>query len=56
MPNCPLRTADDVVASHRQFTERPAEAQFSVARYGWQSPWWAMRRGADGTLDPGLPE
>lgn len=44
MPNCPLRTADDVVASHRQFTDRPAEAQISVARYGWQSPWWAMRR------------
>ena len=31
-----LRTADDVVASHRQFTERPAEAQISVARYGWR--------------------
>jgi N-acylneuraminate cytidylyltransferase len=55
MPNCPLRIADDVVASHRQCTERPAEAQISVARYGWQSPWWAMRRGADGTLDPVFP-
>ena len=56
MPNCPLRTADDVVASHRQFTERPAEAQISVARYGWQSPWWAMRRAADGSLDPLFPD
>src|SRR5689334_15368342 len=27
MPNCPLRTADDVVASHRQLSEHPAEAQ-----------------------------
>jgi N-acylneuraminate cytidylyltransferase len=52
MPNCPLRTADDVLASHRQFTDRPADAQISVARYGWQSPWWAMRRAADGSLDP----
>ena len=56
MPNCPLRTAEDVVASHRQFTERPAEAQISVARYGWQSPWWAMRRAADGSLDPLFPD
>jgi N-acylneuraminate cytidylyltransferase len=56
MPNCPLRTADDVVASHREFTERPAEAQISVARYGWQTPWWAMRRGADGTLEPVFPD
>ena len=56
MPNCPLRTADDVVASHRQFTDQPAEAQISVARYGWQSPWWAMRRDADGSLDPLFPE
>jgi N-acylneuraminate cytidylyltransferase len=56
MPNCPLRTADDVVASHRQFIDRPAEAQISVARYGWQSPWWAMRRAADGSLDPLFPD
>jgi N-acylneuraminate cytidylyltransferase len=56
MPNCPLRTADDVVASHRQLSEHPAEAQISVARYGWQTPWWAMRRGADGSLDPLFPD
>jgi N-acylneuraminate cytidylyltransferase len=56
MPNCPLRTAEDVVASHRQFTGQPAEAQISVARYGWQSPWWAMRRAANGTLDPVFPD
>jgi N-acylneuraminate cytidylyltransferase len=56
MPNCPLRTAEDVVASHRQFTGQPAEAQISVARYGWQSPWWALRRAANGTLDPVFPD
>ncbi len=44
----PLRTTDEVVASHRQFTDRPADAQISVARCGWQSPWWAMRRAPDG--------
>jgi pseudaminic acid cytidylyltransferase len=56
MPNCPLRTADDVVASHRQFTERPADAQISVTSYGWQSPWWAMRRSPEGSLDPLFPD
>jgi pseudaminic acid cytidylyltransferase len=44
MPNCPLRTRDDIVASHGQFVESDAEAQVSVVRYGWQNPWWAMRR------------
>jgi N-acylneuraminate cytidylyltransferase len=56
MPNCPLRTADDMVASHRQFTDRPADAQISVARFGWQSAWWAMIRESDGSLDPLFPE
>jgi pseudaminic acid cytidylyltransferase len=56
LPNCPLRTHDDVVASHRQFTDRQADAQISVARYGWQSPWWAMRRAPDGSLEPLFPD
>lgn len=56
MPNCPLRTADDVVASHRQFTDRPSDSQISVARYGWQNPWWAMRTAPDGSLDPLFPD
>lgn len=44
MPNCPLRTAADVVVSHDQFVQTGAESQLSVVRYGWQNPWWAMRR------------
>ena len=47
MPNCPLRTADDVTASHRQFVATSASAQISVVRFGWQNPWWAMRRASD---------
>ncbi len=35
MPNCPLRTADDVVASHRQFVEtRPRRRSRSCATAG----------------------
>ena len=56
MPNCPLRTGADIIASHRQFVESGAEVQLSVVRYGWQNPWWAMRRTADLTLEPLFPE
>jgi N-acylneuraminate cytidylyltransferase len=51
MPNCPLRTAADIIESYRQFLETGAESQLSVVRYGWQNPWWAMRRDADFRLD-----
>ena len=52
MPNCPLRTAGDVVASAEQFENGEAVAQISVVRYGWQNPWWAMRRADDFALEP----
>lgn len=44
MPNCPLRNAQDVLDSHSQFCATGAESQISVVRYGWQNPWWAMKR------------
>ncbi|HEU4713603.1 MAG TPA: acylneuraminate cytidylyltransferase family protein [Pyrinomonadaceae bacterium] len=52
MANCPLRTRDDVRNSYRQFVETQAESQLSVVRYGWQNPWWAMRRAEDYSLQP----
>lgn len=52
MPNCPLRTADDVLASFRQFEETAAKSQISVVRYGWQNPWWAMRKNDNNELQP----
>jgi N-acylneuraminate cytidylyltransferase len=52
MANCPLRTAEDVRASHVAFRARRAPAQISVARYGWQSPWWALARDAAGRIEP----
>ncbi len=52
MPNCPLRTADDVVASYRQFERTGAESQISVVRYGWLNPWWAMRQNERHELEP----
>ena len=52
MPNCPLRNADDIVDSQRQFIASGAESQLSVVRYGWQNPWWAMRRDENLALLP----
>ena len=52
MPNCPLRTADDIIESYRQIAEDPAHPQISVVRYGWQNPWWALRRNERCVLEP----
>jgi pseudaminic acid cytidylyltransferase len=56
MPNCPLRTAADVLDSYRQFEKSGAESQISVVRYGWQNPWWAMRRNDRYELQAVFPE
>lgn len=52
MPNCPLRTAADVRDSYAQFEQTAAPSQLSVTRFGWQNPWWAMRRSATMALEP----
>lgn len=52
MANCPLRDAGDITSSYRQFIETGAPSQISVMHYGWQNPWWAMRRDDQFTLDP----
>lgn len=52
MPNCPLRTAGDIHNSYSQFEKTSAESQISVVRYGWQNPWWAMRRNELHELKP----
>jgi N-acylneuraminate cytidylyltransferase len=52
MPNCPLRTAEDVRASWAQFESDEPPAQLSVTRFGWQNPWWAAERDSAGVLHP----
>ena len=56
MPNCPLRTADDVIRSYEQFVQTSAQSQISVVRYGWQNPWWAMRMNHNNELHPVFKE
>ena len=48
LPNCPLRTAEDVRSSYTQFLAGEHEAQLSVTRYGWLNPWWAFTMDAQG--------
>lgn len=56
MANCPLRDARDVIRSHRQFTDTATRAQISVMRFGWQNPWWSMRRDEQMVLEPLFPD
>ena len=43
MPNCPCRTADDIVNSYDNFLDSSADFQISMFRFGWMNPWWAMK-------------
>ena len=52
MANCPLRNACDIIGSYEQFVRNGAEAQISVVRFGWQNPWWALRRAENFVLEP----
>ncbi len=52
MPNCPLRTAADIRDSFTAFRTAGSHSQISVTQYGWQNPWWAMRLGDGGELQP----
>jgi pseudaminic acid cytidylyltransferase len=56
MPCCPLRTAADVIDSYNQFEKTGAASQISMVRYGWQNPWWAMRRDERRELKPVFAE
>lgn len=52
MPNCPMRTAEDIRGAYRHFTEQNLDFQLSCFAYGWMNPWWAFKVGADGVPTP----
>jgi pseudaminic acid cytidylyltransferase len=52
MPNCPMRTAADVIDSLERFDRTGSNSQISIVRYGWQNPWWAMRCSPEYVLEP----
>lgn len=42
MPNCPLRTHQDIIAADKQFEASGATYQISAFPFGWMNPWWAF--------------
>ena len=56
MPNCPLRTAEDIQKSFEQLQQTNADTQLSVNRFGWLNPWWAFKMEKENALSPLFPE
>lgn len=43
MPNCPLRSNQDIINSYNNFIENDYSFQISCFEYGWMNPWWAFK-------------
>jgi pseudaminic acid cytidylyltransferase len=56
MPNCPLRTAEDIQKSFAQLQQTKADTQLSVNHFGWLNPWWAFKMEKQNELAPLFPE
>ena len=52
MPNCPLRTAADIVSGLNHFHLHPHLVQISAFRFGWMNPWWAFKLSEEGEPQP----
>jgi len=52
MPNCPLRTAQDIRDAYLNFSNSGADSMVSVTRYDWLNPWWALEMNQEGTILP----
>jgi len=52
MPNCPLRTAEEIKNAYLNFSNSGADCMISVTRYGWSNPWWAMEMDQRSGLSP----
>jgi CMP-N-acetylneuraminic acid synthetase len=44
MPNCPLRSAIDIIDAYKSFKQFSAQFQISCFKFGWMNPWWAFTR------------
>ena len=43
MPNCPLRTSEDIIASYKIIRRAKANCLMSVIDYHWLHPFWALQ-------------
>ncbi|TXH36843.1 MAG: acylneuraminate cytidylyltransferase family protein [Rhodospirillaceae bacterium] len=48
MPNCPLRTALDIIAASRHFDATQTDFQLSCVQYSLANPFWAVTLDAEG--------
>lgn len=56
MPNCPLRTAEDIKQAIEAFKSKQAVFQISCFKFGWMNPWWAVRLNEQGQSERLFPE
>ncbi|WP_313130850.1 acylneuraminate cytidylyltransferase family protein [Stutzerimonas nitrititolerans] len=56
MPNCPLRTAEDITQAIEAFKSKQAVFQISCFKFGWMNPWWAVRLNEQGQSERLFPE
>ncbi len=48
MPNCPLRTSDDILKIYNFYlTLKNFNSVISCFKFGWMNPWWAMKKDGD---------
>lgn len=48
MPNCPLRSTEDILNALDNFKRRKPSSQISCFKFGWMNPWWAAEVDAEG--------
>lgn len=56
MPNCPMRTSDDIQQSYENFKTAKAVFQISCFKFGWMNPWWAVKLASNQQPQPIFPE
>ena len=56
MPNCPLRSSEQIMDAYKNFRANSATFQISCFKFGWMNPWWAVRLGRDEIPRPLFPD
>ena len=56
MPNCPIRSAEDIQEHYDLFQRNKRDFQISAFEYGWMNPWWAHTMDDSGKAIPFFKE
>lgn len=55
MPNCPVRSCEEIRTAVEAFDRLSRVAQISCFQFGWMNPWWAVKLDASGKAEPMFP-